>query len=278
MSIKKELTMLKISVLIENRDNGCFAGEGGLSLVLTKDKDKFLIDTGLTGLFAENAKLLNINLDDIKQVIFTHGHSDHTGGAHLLQGKNIIIHPLGFKPRWSKRKKEFVGFAIPQEELKHNNSLLLTKEPVEFFKDFFFLGEVPMITDFEKGNFSTTLDEALTQTDYTEDDSGVVIKTSQGLFIITGCGHRGIVNVIKRAKAVTGEENIYGVLGGFHLRKLEQQKEVIDSTIEYFKQNNINNIYLGHCVTDDVIDYFEQQMPMATIFRLASGQEFIIEE
>ena len=278
MSIREELTMLKISVLIENRDNGCFVGEGGLSLVVEKDKDKFLIDTGLTDLFAQNAKKLNINLDNVNKVIFTHGHSDHTGGAHLLQGKDIIMHPQGFKPRWSKRKKEFVGLPINQETLKQHNNILLTQDAVEFIKDCYFLGEIPMITTFEKGNFSTTLDEALTQTDYTEDDSGVVIKTNKGLFIITGCGHRGIVNVIKQAKQVTGEEKICGVLGGFHLRKLEQQKEIIDNTIEYFKQNNINNIYLGHCVTDDVIDYFEQQMPMATIFRLATGKEFIIEE
>ena len=232
--------MLKISVLVENRDNGCFVGEVWLSLIINKDNREFLIDTGLTGLFAQNADKLNINLNDIDKVVFTHGHNDHTGGAHLLQGKDIIMHPQGFKPRWSKRKKEFVGLPIDQETLKQHNNLLLTKDAVEFMPDCYFLGEIPMITDFEKGNFSTTLDEALTQTDYTEDDSGVAIKTTKGLFIITGCGHRGICNLIEHAKQVTGEDKIYGVLGGFHLRKLVQQKDIIDKTLEYFEQNNIN--------------------------------------
>ena len=113
-----------------------------------------------------------------------------------------------------------------EEDLKKKHDVLLSREAVEFYEDMYFLGEIPMVVNFEMdGNFSTTLDEGLTAVDYTEDDSGIAIKTEQGLVIMTGCGHRGICNTIEQAKKVTGEERIYAVLGGFHLRDLEKKKD-----------------------------------------------------
>ena len=167
---------------------------------------------------------------------------------------------------------------LSQEQLHAKHNVVESVVPVEFLPGCYFLGEIPMLVDFEMdGNFSTTLDEELTQTDFTEDDSGIAIKTSQGLFVMTGCGHRGVCNTIEHAKKVTGENKIYGVFGGFHLRKLEKQKDKIDKTIEYLKQNNISVLYLGHCVTDEVIDYFEQSLKDVKIIRLAAGMEFELE-
>ena len=39
----------------------------------------------------------------------------------------------------------------------------------------------------------------------------------KGLVIVTGCGHAGIINTINYAKALTGINKIYAVIGGFHL-------------------------------------------------------------
>ena len=158
---------------------------------------------------------------------------------------------------------------------KHN--LQLESKPVEFLKNCFFLGEIPMVVDFEKdGNFSTMLDEKLTQEDITEDDTGVAIVTKKGLFVMTGCGHRGVCNTIEHAKRVTGQGEIYGVFGGFHLREIEKQKDKIDRTIEYFEKNKIKELFLGHCVKDEVIEYFEKKLKNVKISRLAAGKVFEI--
>lgn len=267
-------------ILSENRDNGCFLGEGGLSIYLEVNGNSFLLDTGYSSLFLENSKKLNIDIDAVDTVVLTHGHSDHTNGVPFLSsGKNIIMHPAGFKERYSKRKKVFVGFPMSELELREKHNLLLTRNPIEFIKDVYFLGEIPMIVDFEMdGNFSTTLDSEFTQIDYTEDDSGVAIKTEKGLVIMTGCGHRGICNTIEHAKRVTGESRVYAVLGGFHLRNLEKQKGKIDKTIKYFLDNNIKHIYLGHCVTDEVIDYFRDNVIDIEIHSLAAGKFFNVFE
>ncbi len=269
--------MIELKVLSENRDNGVFAGEGGLSILVNVAGESFLFDTGLSNLYMQNAKLLGVDLNKVNKVVLTHGHSDHTNGVKYLPGKTIILHPQAFKSRWSIRKKEQVGFNMTKEALESKHNVILATAPIEVCDNCIFLGEIPMVVDFEKdGNFSTTLDQGLTETDYTEDDSGVVIKTDKGLFVMTGCGHRGVCNTIEQAKKVTGQDKIYGVLGGFHLRNLDKQKEKIDLTIQYFKHNNIQQLYLGHCVADDVIDYFEQNLPNVKVNKLGSGKEFII--
>ena len=268
--------MVTLKIITENRDNCEFKGEGGLCVLVDAFGNKFLLDTGYSNLFVHNAELLNIDLSSIETVVLTHGHSDHTNGVpYLASGRTIIMHPAGFKARWSIRKKEYAGFPMSFEELSAKHKVIATKEPYKICDNAYFLGEIPMKVSFEQnGNFSTTLDAELTQKDYTEDDSGVAITTSQGLFVMTGCGHRGICNTIERAKAVTGHSKVWGVFGGFHLRNLEKQKELIDHTIEYFKASEIKTLYLGHCVTDEVIEYFEKNMLETKIYRLASGKEF----
>jgi len=270
--------VIKVKILSENRDNGEFKGEAGLSVFIEAFGNKFLMDTGLSDLFLKNAKLLNLNIDDIKTIILSHGHNDHSTGACFLRDKNLIIHPLGFKKRWSIGRQEFSGFSISEQDAKKLHNVILTRQPFEFFDNCYYLGEIPMKVDFEKdGNFSSTLDEQYTQTDYTEDDSGIAIKTKQGLFVMIGCGHRGVCNAIEQAKLVTNENKIYAVLGGFHLRSLAKQKEKIDQTIEYFKQNQIKELYLGHCISDKVIEYFEQNLEGVKINRLSAGKEFELE-
>ena len=268
--------MIKLNILSENRDNCNFKGESGLSVLIEAFNNSFLFDTGYSNLFIENAKLLNINLNNVNTVVLSHGHSDHTNGVqYLSNGKTIILHPQCFKDRWSIRKQEFVGFKINEQQLKQNHNVVLTTAPTKIFNNCYFLGEIPMIIDFESnGNSSTTLDSNLTQTDHTEDDSGVAITTKQGLVIFTGCGHRGVCNTIEHAKNITGQSTVYAIFGGFHLRKLEKQKKIIDKTIDYIKNNNIKIVYLGHCVTDDVIDYMEQHLPFTQIIRIAAGKQF----
>ena len=270
--------MIKIKILSENRENGKFQGEAGLSVFVEAFENKFLMDTGISDLFLKNAKLLNVNVDDIEKIILSHGHNDHSTGVQFLKNKEVIMHPVGFKKRWSVGRREFSGFPISEQELKEKHEVCLTRNPIEFYDNCFYLGEISMSVKFEAdGNFSSMLDDQYTQADYTEDDSGIAIKTNKGLFVMIGCGHRGVCNAIEHAKVVTGQNKIYGVFGGFHLRSLTKQKEKIDQTIEYFKQNNIKELYLGHCVSDKVIDYFEKNLEGVKINRLSSGSEFELE-
>ena len=78
-----------------------------------------------------------------------------------------------------------------------------------------------------------------------QDDSAIAIKTSKGVVVISGCSHSGICNICEYAKKVTGQE-LYGVLGGFHL--FQNEPEVVEKTIEYFQKENPKYLYPMHCV------------------------------
>ena len=268
--------MIRFNIISENRETELFHGEAGLSIVIDVDDYRFLLDTGYSDLYIINAMKLGIDLDKIDTAIITHGHADHSGGvAYLPKGKTIIMHPSCLKKRWSIRRKIPMGFPLEKEALSKVHTLITTTKPLEFKENIFFLGEIPMIVEHEKnGNFSTMLDEDLKEIDYTEDDSGIAIKTEKGLVIITGCGHRGICNTIEHAKKVTGESKVYAVLGGLHLRNLDKQKDMIDNTIKYFKENDIKVLYLGHCVSDEVIGYFKEHLNNIEIVSLYSGGIF----
>jgi len=52
----------------------------------------------------------------------------------------------------------------------------------------------------------------------TLDDQAVILHVRErGLVVLSGCGHAGIVNIVRYARKLTGIEPIYAVIGGFHL-------------------------------------------------------------
>ena len=70
---------------------------------------------------------------------------------------------------------------------------------------------------------------------------------NEGLVIITGCGHAGIINTINYAKQVTGIEKVYAVVGGFHLPADRGVfEEAIDPTLKELQKIDPNYIIPCH--------------------------------
>ena len=277
--------MVKITVLAEDRKKGVCESEHGLSLYVASDEFEFLFDTGGSGLFLENAEKLSICLDNTDDVVLSHGHYDHVGGVLCFtQKKHIIAHPDIFNPYFSLKFQAFKSFPASLDELSQKHDLHFTKEPYEIFEGVYFLGEIPRIMPFEaQGKTAGPIDGEQENLDLREDDTGVAIKTAKGLLVLAGCSHSGICNILEHAKKMIGESRIWGVLGGFHLDKnlIYDKKrqlpldQIVQKTIEYFKENKVQNIYAGHCVSNEVIDKFTKELHgSTTVHRLFSGIVF----
>ena len=239
---------MKLTVLCDNNTfiDQYYLGEPALCFYLENGDDRILFDTGYSDVFMRNAKKMGIDLDRVNKIVLSHGHNDHTGGlVHYLKEKRdveIITHPDTFIHR--QDETGVISSPLSVEEVGEKCNLHLTKEPYKVSRNLTYLGEIPVGCDFEKRIPIGKTDKG--EDDYILDDSALVYQGKEGIFIITGCSHSGICNIIEYAKRVTGTEKVAGVIGGFHLL---QEGDRLNSTVDYLKKQNIKDLYPCHCVS-----------------------------
>jgi len=256
--------------------------EHGFSAILeisyTHDKsiktNKFLFDTGVSkdGI-VHNCDVLGVNLTDIETIILSHGHFDHISGListlkRIEKPIEIVVHPEAFLRRWlifpngNKARLDF----LDEEEIIQAGGIIRKVEKISFLprdenkpdkkesiivnNRVMITGEIPRVTEFEKGfplQYKEENEFELVPDPLVKDDQALVMNIKdKGLLILTGCGHAGIINTIKYAKKVTGVRKIYSVLGGLHLSG-QGYEESIPLTIAELKREDPRYIVPCHC-------------------------------
>lgn len=199
-------------------------------------------------MYLKNAAKLGIDLEHLDAVIISHGHNDHTGGLAFypkLHKKPLLVAHLGIM---ESKRAEGLSISLPVSEayLQERFIFKLIKEPLWLDEQFVFLGEIPRVNDFE--NKKPVGEHCLADgwhDDYVMDDSALVYKQKDGIYIITGCSHAGICNIAEYAKQVTGCNVIKSIIGGLHLFSANSQQTL--ATADYLKRNVEGNIYPCHC-------------------------------
>ncbi|WP_027398870.1 MBL fold metallo-hydrolase [Anaerovorax odorimutans] len=260
---------MKLKVLVDNNTfiDQYYCGEPAVSYYIEDEGRSFLFDVGYSDLFLRNAEALNVNLENIISIVISHGHDDHTRGLkYYFEQKNnrsisIMAHPDAFKEKIIDNLK--IGSYFSEEELKKRCNLLLSKEPVKVSNNITFLGEIPQINHFEnrKPIGKKIIGESVIN-DYIEDDSALVYKNKRGIYIITGCSHSGICNIIEYAKRVSEDNRVLGVIGGFHLFEVNER---VHKTIDYLKKMNIKDIYPCHCTSFNVRAEMYKTLPVKEV-------------
>ena len=249
---------LQIVTVSENTSTGRgLLGEWGLSVFIKTPDLHILLDAGASGAISQNLDSLGIDPVRIGTLVLSHGHSDHTGGLHTLLLKrqkrelNIVAHPAVWAPKYSKDRStgnlRYAGLPFNREELESLGARFsLTAEPTWITADIVTSGLEPMETEFEAVAESLYVREGgeFVQ-DPMEDDQSLFLKTELGLVIILGCAHRGVVNVIRHARKLTGVERVYMVLGGTHLGPASEQQVL--STISALREIGIRRLGVSHC-------------------------------
>jgi len=251
---------LRITILSENTGIvGNFLAEWGLSILVETDEANILFDTGRTISATYNADTLGISLSKIDKIVLSHSHLDHTGGLREVLRRirkneiEIIAHPHIWAIRYNRRQGQadrFMGIPFQRQELENFGAIFnLTTKPVKITDNIITSGEIPMVTDFEEVDSGSSIrlikEDTGLKPDELLDDQAIVINTKQGLVVITGCAHRGIINTLYHAQQITNVKEIHAVIGGAHL--VDASEERIRLTIAALRELNIQKLGLCHC-------------------------------
>lgn len=246
---------IRITTLSENTAGIGFLAEWGLSVLVETDKVNVLLDTGQSISVTYNADALGVDLSRIDKIVLSHGHYDHTGGLRSVLRRmrkevEVIAHPDIWAAKYScgyGRKDRYIGIPFQRQELESLGARFsLTGEPVRISDDIMTTGEISMETDFEKMNSGLCVKKGDGfRPDELRDDQALIITTDKGLVVILGCAHRGIINTLYRAQALTGVKRIDTVIGGCHL--FDASEERVWRTISALKELDVSRIGASHC-------------------------------
>jgi len=247
---------IKATVLCENcvfHKVGAIAEHGWAVYVETEHGD-FLFDTGQGEGIINNAQYFGKDLKAIKAIIISHHHVDHTGGLlavlnHTAKIK-VYTHPEIFKPSYNIRDKteRYIGIPYCCEILESRGAeFIFNTNFTEIKPGIIITGEIPRRTSFEKGEGKQVLktSNGYVKDNINDDQALILNTTNNGLFIILGCSHSGIINTINYAIEITGQKHIHTIIGGTHLGPATE--ETREKSIQALKQFDIERIGVSHC-------------------------------
>ncbi|WP_413713879.1 MBL fold metallo-hydrolase [Serratia marcescens] len=213
---------LTLKVLLENRRaagaNPLLQAKAGLSLLIEDETTSILFDTGPDDSFLHNAALMGVDLSRITATVLSHGHYDHCGGvAWLPDNSRIICHPQIGDERYAALKvlghtHKIKKLSLDIDYSRHN--MHYSREPLAIGDRFMWSGEIAVPAPRAYG----VITGENAAVDYVIDEGVLIYKSDRGLVIVTGCGHRGIVNIVRHCQKITGIDRIHALIGGFHLR------------------------------------------------------------
>jgi 7,8-dihydropterin-6-yl-methyl-4-(beta-D-ribofuranosyl)aminobenzene 5'-phosphate synthase len=255
-----QVRALKITVLVTNLAGDPHEGDGewGYSALVEVDGRKILYDTGSSPDMAlHNARALKIDLSDVEDVVLSHNHYDHVGGLLTLRRELMKLNPRAmsrvhvgagvFEPRLNDAGQDQNGLRlIKAEYLATGGSFVIHDKPTELIPGMWLTGPVPRPNP-EK-NWTPGLSLVNSQgrrEDNVPEDSALLFNTDQGMVILTGCAHAGIVNITEFARSILGDKPVVALMGGLHLFAASDQ--TIDWTGAKLKSYAVQSLLAGHC-------------------------------
>jgi 7,8-dihydropterin-6-yl-methyl-4-(beta-D-ribofuranosyl)aminobenzene 5'-phosphate synthase len=252
-------TLIDNSVSMSDLDQEDLIGEWGLSVLLRTESRSILFDTGRSGIVVSNARVLGVDLQAIDTIVLSHGHLDHTGGLRKVlqqigESVDVVAHPDCWEDKYieiNDKPKRFINIPFRKQELERlGANFVFTNEPFKVATEIVTTGEIPLTNDFESIQPPVNMRRYIKRGDRREDDlilddSALVIDTAQGLIVVLGCAHRGIINTLHHAQRINGKEKILAVLGGAHLHDASEDR--LRFVIESLKKLDLQIVALNHC-------------------------------
>jgi 7,8-dihydropterin-6-yl-methyl-4-(beta-D-ribofuranosyl)aminobenzene 5'-phosphate synthase len=227
-----QVDMLKIIIAYDNNPfDPRLKTAWGFSALIEYHGQTLLFDTGGDGsILLENMQVLGIDPTRIQFVVLSHAHGDHTGGLIALlddDSKPAVYLLPSFADAYKQQIRQLtqVSEVTPGQVIA--DGVLTTGE---------ISGNIP--------------------------EQALLVRTENGLVIVTGCAHPGTVQIVERAIDLTGDP-VYLVLGGFHLGS--ENEGVISNIIADFKQLGVRKVAPCHCTGEHANAMFADEYGLAFV-------------
>lgn len=263
-----------------------------------------LMDFGFTpDALVNNADLVGIDPAALDALALSHGHYDHFGGlAGFLKQNNgklkarLPIYIGGEEAfcsrEWTAPPVRGDFGALDRKALEDANVAVTYAEGPALVADHgFTTGHIGQTT-FEKllspsamkigvdhgiGCYADKLPEderteAIIPDQFRHEIAIAFNLRGRGLIVLTSCSHRGVINAIKQAQAVSGISKVHAVIGGFHLAPYKE--DYVRETITALKGIDIDYVIPLHCTGEPFYEMAKAEIPNK-LLRSYTGTRFV---
>lgn len=247
---------IELTVLCENSVAGPFGltGEHGWAVGVTTSSTRLLFDTGQGQGILHNSEILGFDLSGVDTIILSHGHYDHCSGLPLvlpLTGKtDVHIHEQGFGRRCHRYKGMIrdIGIKEQQSSLESLGAhFIFNRDFMEIEEGIYLSGEVPRLTSFEQPDPRLVRADASGELfpDPLLDDQSLILDSKEGLILILGCAHAGLINILHHVQQQLPGRPVHTIIGGTHLGFATDEQ--FRATVDALRNFNIKCLAASHC-------------------------------
>ena len=269
---------MKLMTLLENTGSGntSLHHEHGLSVFLECGTKRYIFDFGPTEKSLENARRLGVPVEKADFLIGSHGHYDHSGGypAFVAAGcRQPLVTGAGyFRRKYSVEgiKCTYLGNSFDEAFLKaHGIEHRVCRDVLALSETEFIVSGFTRRCEFEAPpeRFVLRDGDRFVRDDFS-DEVCFVHKLKDGLFVLVGCSHPGILNILSSVQE-RFRMPVIGVVGGTHL--MEASEERIRRTLAIVKGLGLRFVGFNHC-SGALFQKIVEQDPDINAVHLGTGQ------
>lgn len=256
-----------MTVLIENSKpaDSSLVAEHGLSFFVETARTKFIFDCGQSGAAFDNAKILGIDLHDIKFAVLSHNHYDHAGGFVRLMDFAPIRKIFTGENFWEEKFSNETYRGGLREEILSSRGIeqIICRDVIQLDENSWLVGNFKRRYDFETIPKKFLRGEKKIPDDFS-DEIVLVLRGRGGLTIVTACAHVGVLNIVAGVRERLGA--VHTVIGGLHLSGASDER--ISRTLDELDVLGIKKILPCHCSGENFISKCRDKIFTGSIIEL----------
>jgi len=185
----------------------------------------------------------------------------------LAPHATVCLHPAALKCRFSCHPgKPAKNISIAADVRRAVTSapegrIRFTAGPTAIAPGLLVTGSIPRTNDFEDTGGPFFLDPHAQTPDPITDDQALLIDTPEGVAVVLGCAHAGLVNTLTCAKMLLPDRPVRAIAGGLHLAAASPER--LSKTLSALRHLAPRRIAPCHCTGGHPTEMLRQAFPQA---------------